>query len=558
MNDDVERHGTGRRVPNEDPSRSSRVPPHNLEAEEALLGAALISSDAREALATIDPRDFYRPRHAAVAAEILECVASGLAVDAVTVHDGLVRDGFDVSLDDLLGMTIDVPATSNAGRYASIVADHATLRRTIEAAGEIAELGYSGAVDGPAALTRAGELIARLGAAQAEAGSSLDWADIDALLESDLEPESPDLLTRTDGAALLYAGKLHSLQAEPSVGKTWIALLAAIQILEVGGSVVFLDYEDSPSGILGRVLALGAEPAHVRERFRYSRPSGAWTAAEDADMRRVLDEMNPDLVIIDGLVEALTREGYSEDSSTDVIAYMDRVPRKIARTGAAVLILDHVAKDKDGRGRWARGTGAKLGAWDGAAYQVKVTHSFDRHNDGTMKLIVAKDRPGGVGPIGSTAGVVSIMPKADGKRVLMKLDPETADLRPSDSWRPTVLMGKIAKEISDSYHPLTAQQVKTLVSGKKRHLETALQRLMAEGYVAENPGKAPKTLRLEKPFSDVESDGDASAGGDGPDTGDEAEQIDLGLEEPAPGDETVVRGPWGNPDHPDFDPQVDF
>jgi len=130
-----------------DTGRASRVPPHNLEAEESLLGAMLLSRDAiADAVEHAHTEHFYRPAHAHVFDAISTLYAAGDPADPVTVANELDRLGVLDSiggLDGLLSLQVNTPATSNAAKYARIVAERYTLRKLIETAGEIAEIGYS-------------------------------------------------------------------------------------------------------------------------------------------------------------------------------------------------------------------------------------------------------------------------------------------------------------------------------------------------------------------------------------------------------------------------------
>jgi replicative DNA helicase len=126
--------------------RSSRTPPHNLEVEESLLGAMLLSREAiADAVEVVQIDDFYKPSHAHIYEAITALYSSGEPVDVVTVAAELQR----VELLDAIGgstklmsMQAATPAVSNANRYARIIEELALLRRLIGVAGEIAELGY--------------------------------------------------------------------------------------------------------------------------------------------------------------------------------------------------------------------------------------------------------------------------------------------------------------------------------------------------------------------------------------------------------------------------------
>ena len=128
------------------------MPPHNLEAEESVLGAVLLSRDAIGAVSEqgLRPEDFYRPGHQHIFDAVRALYSSGAPVDTVTVADELRRAGL---LDQVGGtealhaLQNATPAISNAAHYARIVQDTALLRRLIHVAGDIAEIAYGGPDD---------------------------------------------------------------------------------------------------------------------------------------------------------------------------------------------------------------------------------------------------------------------------------------------------------------------------------------------------------------------------------------------------------------------------
>jgi replicative DNA helicase len=131
-----------------DASHLDRVPPHNLQAEESLLGAMLLSRDAIAAASEIGlkPDDFYKPAHGHIYDAITALNVSGEPADPVSVADALRRAGLLDMIGGqsmLVGLQATTPATTSAARYAKIVEEHALLRRMISVAGEIVEGAYS-------------------------------------------------------------------------------------------------------------------------------------------------------------------------------------------------------------------------------------------------------------------------------------------------------------------------------------------------------------------------------------------------------------------------------
>lgn len=481
-----------------------RIPPHNIDAEQSIIGSALLSPLGVAALVDIAPAsDFYKPQHQYIVSAILRTTSAGIPVDVVTVGEQLRQDGL---LDDAGGIPYlgelqnATPSISAAPHYARTVHDTAVLRRILHSAADIADTAYS-SHDPAAALADVARIVEQLGRIDVDDISTLEIADTAEVIANGLDAEDGDFLTRSDGISLLYAGKMHMFQAEPSSGKSWIALAAVDEVLTMGGSAVYIDFEDTARGIIGRLITMRVKPEILGARFRYVQPVGPFGPAEIASLNRLLEDINPDLVIIDGVGEALARDGLSEDKASDYMGWVERVPRPIARTGAAVVLIDHVVKNKDEQGRWARGTGAKLAAIDGASYQLKVVVPFSRSRPGKVKVIVAKDRPGQF-TIGEVAALVNITPAADGSMVAVDIEPNVEQTAPGDSWKPTHLMERVSNILEEATVPLTASGIKAMLSHSKPGIVAdAIARLIAEGYAAESKGR-PKTLRSLRPYTD--------------------------------------------------------
>ncbi|MBO0835512.1 MAG: replicative DNA helicase, partial [Actinobacteria bacterium] len=125
-----------------------RTPPHDLAAEQCVLGGMLLSKDAiSDVLDVIKARDFYRPAHQLVHEVIMDLYGRGEPADAVTVAAELTRRG-DISrvggAPYLHTLIASVPTAANAGYYARIVRERAILRRLVEVGTRIVQLGYAG------------------------------------------------------------------------------------------------------------------------------------------------------------------------------------------------------------------------------------------------------------------------------------------------------------------------------------------------------------------------------------------------------------------------------
>lgn len=478
-----------------------KVLPHDLDAERSLLGAMLLAPEAIEAGATLQPRDFYSPAHRHVHAAILAATRDHEPVDPVTIADRLRRTGL---LDQIGGPGLLVallhgtPATSNADRYAAVVRAHATRRQLLDITNDAAAAAHQ--LADPAAITD--RLTAAVEAINTRDHTRpLPWEDVAAVMRGDVPPVTPQILQRTDGQALIYPGLTHWLMGVPGKGKTWVALAATAEQIHAQQAVIYLDYEGSARIVGDRLRVLGVPPDLVDGCLLYLRP-GHVTPDTAARLTAAVEATGTTLVVVDGVAKALAAAGLSEDSAPDVLTWLTHVVNPLADAGAAVLMLDHVVKEKEGRGLWARGSGAKLGEVSGAAWVLEPDHAFSRTKPGRARLRQAKDREGHVGTDGEVVAHVHFRPDPAHGTLAVTLDPPTTESdRP---FRPTALMERISRHIEalngTGLEPTTNDIVRA-VAGKKPALTAALTVLVAEGHVTLHDGPNRSRLhRADRPY----------------------------------------------------------
>ncbi len=247
---------------------SARVLPSNLQAEESLLGAMLLSRDAIAAASELlSADDFYKPAHGHIYDAITTLNAAGEPADPVTVADELRRAGLLEAIGGpatLVNLQVATPATSNAGRYAKIIEEHALLRRLIRVAGEIAEMGY----DLPDDVTKTVDLAESMVFDVAQRRTTDTMDEIHNLLDANLDrleqlyergesitgvptgyADLDELLSGMQPNALLVLG------ARPSAGKTALALgMATHAALEANRPVLLFSLEMSKLELTQRML----------------------------------------------------------------------------------------------------------------------------------------------------------------------------------------------------------------------------------------------------------------------------------------------------------------
>jgi hypothetical protein len=119
------------------------------------------------------------------------------------------------------------------------------------------------------------------------------WRAIDLRdhLDADQDEDGPTLLVRTDGVPCIYQGRRNELHGSFETGKSWLGKVLSLEVIRGGGTVVWLDLEDSARSVVRRMLALGATPEELLRLFRYIQPGERLTPATEIDLR--LEPMTP-------------------------------------------------------------------------------------------------------------------------------------------------------------------------------------------------------------------------------------------------------------------------
>jgi replicative DNA helicase len=256
------------------------VPPHSIEAEQAVLGGLLLDPAAWDNVAdVVRQEDFYRPDHRLIFAAIAQVAGDGKPCDAVTVSGELERNGkleAAGGLAYLSSIARDTPTAANARAYAQIVRERSLLRQLIEAGTQIAAGVFSN--DGQTArelVDRAEQRVFEIadgsfrGREGARAVRELLPAVIDQIDEWHSNPDKlrglPTGFTDFDKiTGGLRAGDLVIIAGRPSMGKTTLAInMAEYAAVNPGtrASVAVFSMEMPSEQVITRMLSsLGGVP----------------------------------------------------------------------------------------------------------------------------------------------------------------------------------------------------------------------------------------------------------------------------------------------------------
>ncbi len=326
---DVERNRSG--------SSGGRVPPSALEAEESLIGAMLLSSEAVSvAYETVTAEDFYRPLHGQIFGAIVALANAGEPVDYVTVQAKLQERGaVAVEVALLSSLQMNTPSPGNAQHYAEIVRDKAQQRRLIAAAGEIVDDAYVATDDVSGLIDEAERKINAIG--DNRKFDSVSPLQRLLLAEADILEERGETRGRFNGLETGYRSLdaiLQGLQpnsmtiigARPGTGKTAFALGVLVHVgAVVQRPALYFSLEMSRQELAERILASTARIDSSKLRTG-DLSEADWNRAHDAfgflQSAKIFIDDNPALTVMDVRSRARRIKQQNRDLGVVIVDYL--------------------------------------------------------------------------------------------------------------------------------------------------------------------------------------------------------------------------------------------
>lgn len=229
------------------------------------------------------------------------------------------------------------------------------------------------------------------------------YVDVEAAFAGNLTAPTPSMGARSDGVCLFYADAVNIVFGDPETGKTLLTRHVAASELQNGGRVLWLDLDhNGASATLSGLEHAGADRAALvdRSRFRLALP-------EDPEAFSLVvsdaPTWSPTLVVVDSVGELLPLYGVSSNDADEFTRVNRLTLAALASTGAAVVAIDHTAKNADSRQYGSTGTAAKKRSVSGSMLRVALIEPFSPGHGGKAVLKVVKDRHGGLraaSPIG--------------------------------------------------------------------------------------------------------------------------------------------------------------
>lgn len=421
-----------------------RTPPHNIDAERALLGAIMLKPESMHDISvTVYPESFFADRHRDIFSAMLEIFTHGNPIDLLSLTNKL-KD--KKKLEQVGGASYitelieTVPAASNALYYAELVQHKSVLRGLIYAADEIAEIGFSDPEDVDNALDQAEKKIYQVTQSPTSVAftpikSSLAeaWERLDTLHKSDDAVRG--VQTGFNGIDSLLAGLQRSdliiLAARPSMGKTAFALdIARNAACQFGARVGIFSLEMSAQQLVDRMMSAEAKVDAWKLRTgklstdeEFELVQGAMERLAEAPIhiddqpgtnilkmrsaaRRLKNEHGLDLLIVDYLQLMTPTATRASDSTVQQVTEISRSLKILARElDVPVLALSQLSRAVEQRGGKPRLSDLRdSGSIEQDADVVMFIHREDKQNEHSdrpniAEILVEKHRNGPVGKV---------------------------------------------------------------------------------------------------------------------------------------------------------------
>jgi replicative DNA helicase len=419
-----------------------KVPPQNLEAEQAVLGAMMLEPEAGSSVfEMLQPEDFYRDNHRLIFSAIRDLFEKSDPIDLVSVAEILRQQG---RLEQVGGIATiseiarSVPSAANVEYYARLVTEKALLRQLIRVSSSIVERGYEPGEEARSLLEEAERLILELSRRRTKDGFSFIR---DVLLETFEKIEYlyankgnltgvPTFFTELDRMTSGWQpSDLVIIAARPSMGKTAMVLnMAQNAAVRAKVPVAIFSLEMSKEQLVQRMLCGEAMVDQQRVRTgelldadwpKLSRAVGPLSDApifiDDtvgislaelrSKARRLKIEHNLGMVVIDYL--QLLSVGKKTESRQQEVAQISRTLKGLARElKVPVIALSQLNRGVEQRQdkRPIMSDLLESGAIEADADVISFIYrdeyyNHDSEKKGIAELIIAKHRNGPVGTI---------------------------------------------------------------------------------------------------------------------------------------------------------------
>jgi hypothetical protein len=341
-----------------------------------------------------------------------------------------------------------------------------------------------------------------------EPAAGVTWQprDLSAALAGEHRARRPEILLRTDGRGLLYAGTINGIHSDSGTGKGWVALAAGVERLDAGGHLWWFDFEDPAEHLLiERLRTLGVSDDVIAGQVHYVKPDEPATLLVVSRVVAHASEFGPSLVVIDSVGEALGLQGLDENKDLDVDLWKRLLPHELERAGHTLLNIDHGTKAGDNP-LYPSGSKRKRALISGAAWHLELVTPFDREHPGKLKAVCAKDRHGNYRR-GETGGWIHVDPTGDRLQIIVEAPTDT-DAGPLGAVTVVLVRRVLAALKAEGAEGLGRNGLRAKVRTKGKASNQAIDDAteLAEGLGCIAVGTGPRNAQIRRYVRDATDD----------------------------------------------------
>jgi replicative DNA helicase len=345
-----------------------KVPPHNIEAEQSVIGSLLIDKETvSQVIKVVKSEDFYREEHRPIMQAIYDLSIKNSPIDIVSVAEELKNINkleFVGGISYLARLADSVPNSANAEYYAKTVKVKSLMRQLIQAGVEISELGFNEAIDIDTLIDVAKQKISFISQGKyvedkpPTLQTAISFDDVKNMVNAKIFHTHFPTLNR---AARLTAGELWSIIGDTSRGKTIFAVNLIDDVINMNGIVLYVALDMTPMQLLSRFISMKRSiplndlkpddpnfSQYVMSELGEDYLKQIYFYDESyifEDVMSVASAVKPDLLIVDYVQNFETKERYANESImlSNIMKRLQLVTHEFP-----IIIISQVSKGEEG------------------------------------------------------------------------------------------------------------------------------------------------------------------------------------------------------------------
>lgn len=318
----------------------------------------------------------------------------------------------------------------------------------------------------------------------------MNWLRVDLSAEEFNRRTEPPIT-----CGLIYRGKRHAMSGPPEAAKTLAALIFGLEWYRAGhGPFALIDFEMGEHATRLLLHELGATLAELAAVYYV--PAEGPPDAADLD---AIETAGVTLVIIDAAAGAYDVSGLDDMKRADAEKFARAWVTPLWKRGIATILIDHVVKKTNARGKFAIGTERKLGAID-VHLGLEAIKQLHRGADGLITFTTHKDRPAHLSRPRATE--LELRSDPDTHAITWTFREAGTASTNEGGFRPTTLMEKVSRYLERQTEPIFRSKIAKpdAVSGKREWVLVAVDCLVTEEYANAKTDLSGTLISHIRPF----------------------------------------------------------